>query len=208
MPIIYADTPAAVEEERRLLYVGMTRARQRPHRLLGAGPHPGRPRRPASRPGSSTGCGPTSAAAGRRARPAAASARASRTAASAAGRWRPPPRSKLGRCADCPRPTTRSCSSGCASGAASGPPRRACRRSSCSPTRPCRLIAELKPADAEALLRDQRHRPGQARPSTATRCSRWSRGSPSTPPPEPPPACRRPGDGRRWPTRTSRPAGR
>jgi DNA helicase-2/ATP-dependent DNA helicase PcrA len=29
MPIIYADTPAAVEEERRLLYVGMTRARQR-----------------------------------------------------------------------------------------------------------------------------------------------------------------------------------
>ena len=29
MPIIYADGPAAVEEERRLLYVGMTRARQR-----------------------------------------------------------------------------------------------------------------------------------------------------------------------------------
>ncbi len=29
MPIIYADTPAAVEEERRLLYVGMTRARHR-----------------------------------------------------------------------------------------------------------------------------------------------------------------------------------
>jgi DNA helicase-2/ATP-dependent DNA helicase PcrA len=27
MPIIYADTPAAVEEERRLLYVGVTRAR-------------------------------------------------------------------------------------------------------------------------------------------------------------------------------------
>jgi DNA helicase-2/ATP-dependent DNA helicase PcrA len=29
MPIVYADTPAAVEEERRLLYVGMTRARTR-----------------------------------------------------------------------------------------------------------------------------------------------------------------------------------
>ena len=29
MPIVYADGPAAVEEERRLLYVGMTRARRR-----------------------------------------------------------------------------------------------------------------------------------------------------------------------------------
>ncbi len=29
MPIVYADGPAAVEEERRLLYVGMTRARER-----------------------------------------------------------------------------------------------------------------------------------------------------------------------------------
>jgi ATP-dependent DNA helicase UvrD/PcrA len=29
MPIVYAEGPAAVEEERRLLYVGMTRARQR-----------------------------------------------------------------------------------------------------------------------------------------------------------------------------------
>jgi len=28
MPITYADTPAAVEEERRLLYVGITRARR------------------------------------------------------------------------------------------------------------------------------------------------------------------------------------
>jgi DNA helicase-2/ATP-dependent DNA helicase PcrA len=28
VPIVYADTPAAVEEERRLLYVGMTRARR------------------------------------------------------------------------------------------------------------------------------------------------------------------------------------
>ena len=28
MPITYADTPAAVEEERRLLYVGITRARK------------------------------------------------------------------------------------------------------------------------------------------------------------------------------------
>ncbi len=41
MPIIYATTPAEVEEERRLLYVGVTRAAQAPPRLLVAGAQPG-----------------------------------------------------------------------------------------------------------------------------------------------------------------------
>ena len=53
--------PTAVEEERRLLYVGMTRARVAPRAVLGAGPQPGRPRHRASPPGSSTRCCPTTA---------------------------------------------------------------------------------------------------------------------------------------------------
>ena len=40
MPITYADTPAEVEEERRLLYVGVTRARAAPLDLVVAGPQP------------------------------------------------------------------------------------------------------------------------------------------------------------------------
>ena len=43
LPITYADTPAAVEEERRLLYVGDdARPAATSRRLLGAGPQPGR----------------------------------------------------------------------------------------------------------------------------------------------------------------------
>ena len=41
MPIVYADTPAQVEEERRLLYVGMTRARDRLHVSWAAARSPG-----------------------------------------------------------------------------------------------------------------------------------------------------------------------
>jgi DNA helicase-2/ATP-dependent DNA helicase PcrA len=41
MPIVYADTPAQVEEERRLLYVGMTRARDRLHVSWAAARNPG-----------------------------------------------------------------------------------------------------------------------------------------------------------------------
>ena len=41
MPIVYADTPAAVEEERRLLYVGVTRARDRLHVSWAAARSPG-----------------------------------------------------------------------------------------------------------------------------------------------------------------------
>ncbi|MFC0037554.1 ATP-dependent DNA helicase UvrD2 [Actinomadura rayongensis] len=41
MPIIYADTPAAVEEERRLLYVGVTRAREHLHLSWGLARSPG-----------------------------------------------------------------------------------------------------------------------------------------------------------------------
>ena len=46
LPITYAESPTEVEEERRLLYVGITRARHTPRGVLGVGPQPGRPRHP------------------------------------------------------------------------------------------------------------------------------------------------------------------
>ncbi len=125
--------PAAIEEERRLLYVGMTRARldlalswalarnpggrasRKPSRFLDP---PAARRRPVAP------------------RRAAAAAR-SPAAASAASRCRPARRRSAAAARTARRRTTRSCSSGCASGARSGRARRACRRSSCSPTPPC-----------------------------------------------------------------------
>lgn len=41
LPIVYAETPAAVEEERRLLYVGMTRARRELHLSWALARNPG-----------------------------------------------------------------------------------------------------------------------------------------------------------------------
>ena len=103
LPITYADTPAAVEEERRLLYVGMTRARidlslswalarnpggrasRKPSRFLDALlPEEQRVERP----------------------PRAATAR-SPAAASAAGRWPPARRRSAGGARTAPRRTTR-----------------------------------------------------------------------------------------------------
>ena len=117
-------TPAEIEEERRLLYVGMTRARERPHGLLGARPaRPGGRGNRASRPGSSTGCCPTSAraaahGASRKAQPRRALPRVRQAAVDA------PPRRSAAAAPTARRPTTRSCSSGCARGARRGPTRR------------------------------------------------------------------------------------
>ncbi len=52
MPIIYAQTDEAIEEERRLLYVGVTRARQRVQLSWALARSPGGRRRPGGRPGS------------------------------------------------------------------------------------------------------------------------------------------------------------
>ena len=50
LPIQHADTPEAVEEERRLFYVGVTRARTAAGPVLGAGPYRGRPADPPAEP--------------------------------------------------------------------------------------------------------------------------------------------------------------
>ncbi len=105
MPIVYADTPAGLEEERRLLYVGLTRARDQLHVSWAAARSPGgRGSRGASRF--------LDALVGDRGRPAATAStkRAKRrTSAASLSSCRVCTRPltdakerKLGRCFDCP----------------------------------------------------------------------------------------------------------
>ena len=104
LPITYAETAEQVEEERRLLYVGVTRARAAPDAVLGARRARPAAGRAAGPRGSSTGCTRGSAHAGGR-RPARGRGRTAgpaavprlRHGADGAGRER-----KLGRCEDCP----------------------------------------------------------------------------------------------------------
>ena len=104
-----------------------------PRGVLGLGPQPGRPRHP---PALAV---PRPAAARGRAHPARPARRAARSsaAASAASRWPPGRRRSAAAAATARRPTTRSCSRSCAPGARAKPPRRACPRTSSSPTPPC-----------------------------------------------------------------------
>ena len=165
--------PAAVEEERRLLYVGMTRARAPARRS------PGRWR---ATPGGRASRKPSRFLAGLR--PAGASDAAARARRAASRRT-------VAHCRECGkplahdggaqdrplrrtarRPTTRSCSSGCAPGGGARRRRRGCRRTSCSPTRRCRRSPRSSPDGPQALLRINGIGAGQARPSTATRLPR------------------------------------
>ncbi len=138
VPISFAaDSADAVEEERRLLYVGVTRARERLLLSWSRSRTPGGrgSRRPVAvprRPGAGQ-------PAGRRRRPpgAAASGARRRCTPPAAGAARPcPPRSSAR--PDAARParptTTSSCSRRCASGGPRSPRSRRCRRTWSSPT--------------------------------------------------------------------------
>jgi DNA helicase-2/ATP-dependent DNA helicase PcrA len=103
VPITYATTPAQVEEERRLLYVGITRARERLWLSWSLARNPGgQARRKPSRfldgmrPASATDR-PAGAVAKRRSRKAAVCKQCRRPLASSAERNR-------GYCQDCPVP--------------------------------------------------------------------------------------------------------
>ena len=108
IPIQHADTPEQLAEERRLLYVGITRARQRLMLSWALARSPGQARR--RRPSRFLDG----------LRPGAASRQAARASGS---RW-------------CRDRRTPQCSAGCARGARSRPRPRACRPTWCSPTQP------------------------------------------------------------------------
>ena len=134
IPITYAETPEQVEEERRLLYVGVTRAREHLAVDLVAVPVARRPRVAAARRASSTACtraAPAAPAAARGAgkRKGPAVVPGVRHGADRAGGPQARPLRGLP-----VAPTTRRSSSGCASGAPSRRRRSRCRRTSSSPT--------------------------------------------------------------------------
>lgn len=105
IPIVYAETPEQVEEERRLLYVGITRAREHLHLSWALARSPGgrKARRPSRFLDGLTGAGPVT-------RPAASRERAAVPSRSAtaihcrvcAKTLTAATEQKLGRCATCP----------------------------------------------------------------------------------------------------------
>jgi DNA helicase-2/ATP-dependent DNA helicase PcrA len=102
LPIVYAETPAAVEEERRLLYVGMTRAARELHLSWALARNPGgRGQRKPSRflgpllPAEVLAQSERAGSAGSRRRRAVTCRECGRALATGAEK-------KTGRCADCP----------------------------------------------------------------------------------------------------------
>ena len=167
MPITYADTPAAVEEERRLLYVGITRARKHLWISWSLARNPGgQARRKPSR--FLAGLRPESVTDRRRGRHRRAGVRrrgkkAVDLQAVPDARW-PPRASATAATAPTARcPTTRRSSSRCASGARSGPTPKSVPAFVVFSDATLEALAEVKPDRPAGAAVDQRHRPGQAR---------------------------------------------
>ena len=135
LPITYAETPAEVEEERRLLYVGMTRARRRPRRCRGRWPATPAAARRASRRRF------LDAAAARGAERARRASRPARRGVANCRECGKPlatgAEKKRGRCADCPASYDEELFERLREWRKARPTRRACRPSWSSPTRPC-----------------------------------------------------------------------
>ena len=158
--------PPQIEEERRLLYVGMTRARLDLARVLGAGPATRAVAPPASPRGSSTRCCPQARAASPTGAQEPQGRQLPRVRQAAGHRRREEARPVR---ATARRPTTRSCSSELRELAhRARPPRRACPAYVVFTDATLQLIAEHKPAVRPGAAAHQRHRPDQARPATAT----------------------------------------
>ena len=171
IPITYAETPEAVEEERRLLYVGVTRARERLSitwalaRAPGgrgsraAVPVPRRParRRPRRRP-PARGEPPRAA----RARPPAGSAASRCTARSAR---------KLGRCEDCPSAYDEALFERLREWRAEQAQEASVPAYVVFTDATLIALAEARPAHRARAARDLRRRAHQARARTAPTCS-------------------------------------
>ncbi len=156
MPIVHADGPAAVEEERRLLYVGMTRARSELTVSWSLARNPGG--RPSRRPSRflaglrpEVGSDRVDATAGgkkSRRRKGVPHCRECGQAACAA-----PPSARSAGARTARRRTTRSCSSGCASGGSRVPSEEEVPAYVVFTDLTLQAIAEVKPADETGLLR-------------------------------------------------------
>ena len=165
MPITYADTPAAVEEERRLLYVGITRAREHLWVSWALARNPGgQARRKPSR--FLAGLRPesvTDRADAASAGPGAGAARRQPCASSARSRWPARASATAATAATARCPTTRSCSSRCAAWRKEQAEAQSVPAFVVFSDATLEALAEVKPTRPAGAAVDQRHRHGQAR---------------------------------------------